>query len=75
MAVLSAKTRNRERAGTFGLPAQRKYPMPDKGHAANAKARVTQGLARGTITPADAAKVRHKANVVLGETDSIYHSQ
>lgn len=75
MAVLSTKTRKRESAGTFGLPDQRKYPMPDKGHAGNAKARVTQMLAKGKITPADAAKVRHKANVVLGENDSTYHSQ
>lgn len=75
MAVLSTKTRKREADSTFGLPDQRKYPMPDKGHAANAKARVSQGLAKGTITPADAAKVRHKADVVLGETDSTYHNQ
>lgn len=73
MAVLKAKTRNREKASTFGLPGQRKYPMPDKGHAANAKARATQGLANGTISPADAAKVRHKADVVLGENSSTYH--
>ena len=30
-------------------------------------------LAKGKLSPEDAAKVRHKANVVLGETDSTYH--
>lgn len=75
MAVLRAKSRNRLKASTFGLPDQRKYPMPNPGHAANAKARVTQQLAKGNISPADAAKVRHHADVVLGETSSTYHSQ
>lgn len=75
MAVLKAKARNRLKASTFGLPDQRKYPMPNPGHAANAKARVTQQLAKGNISPEDAAKVRHKANVVLGENDSTYHNQ
>ncbi len=73
MAVLKAKSRNRLAGKTFGLPDQRKYPMPDKSHAGNAKARVSAALATGKITPEDAAKVRHKANVVLGETDSTYH--
>lgn len=75
MAVLKAKTRNREKASTFGLPGQRKYPMPDRSHAGNAKARVSQQLAKGNISPADAAKVRHKADVVLGENSSTYHNQ
>lgn len=74
MAVLSTKTRNREKASTFGLPDDRKYPMPDAGHAANAKARATQQLSQGNLSPQDAAKIRHKANVVLGENDSTYHS-
>ncbi len=42
-------------------------------HAADAKGRATQQLAKGNLTPEEAAKVRHKANVVLGETDSTYH--
>jgi hypothetical protein len=74
MAVLTAKSRDHMKPSTFGLPDQGKYPMPDKSHAANAKARVSQQLAKGNISPADAAKVRHKANVVLGETDSTYHN-
>lgn len=75
MAVLKAKARNKLKAGTFGLPKQRKYPMPNKSHAADAEGRVTQALAKGDISPQDAAKVRHKAHVVLGTADSVYHNQ
>ena len=74
MAVLSTKARKNLAPSKFALPGGR-FPVPDKAHAANAKARATQGLAKGTLSPADAAKVRHKANVVLGETDSTYHNQ
>ena len=74
MAVLTTKARKHLKPGTFGLPGKKAYPMPDKGHAANAKARATQGLAKGTLTPAEAATVRHKANAVLGECDSTYHN-
>jgi hypothetical protein len=74
MAVLSTKQRNKMPASKFALPGGR-FPVPDKAHAANAKARATQGLAKGTLSPADAAKVRHRADVVLGETDSTYHNQ
>jgi hypothetical protein len=75
MAVLKAKARKKLAPGKFGLPKSKKYPMPDKSHAANAEARVTQMLAKGKISPADAAKVRHKAAVVLGKVDSTYHTQ
>lgn len=48
-------------------------PVPDAGRAANA-ARAVQPLSKGNLSPQDAAKLRHKANVVLGENDSTYHS-
>jgi len=50
----------------FGMPGSRKYPMPDKSHAANAKARATQMVNKGKLSPASAAKIRAKANRVLG---------
>ena len=82
MAVLRAKQVNRLPARKFGLPgktdetgkAKGKYPMPDRAHAGNAKARASQQLAKGNLTPAEAAKIRHKADVVLGQHDSTYHS-
>lgn len=74
MAVLSTKARKHLKPSTFGLPSKKSYPMPNRSHAANAKARATQMVAKGKLSPADAAKIRHKANQVLGETDSTYHS-
>lgn len=75
MAVLKAKARNKLAAGTFGLPKTRQYPMPDKAHAANAEARATQQLAKGNLSPSQAASIRHKAHVVLGTADSTYHNK
>lgn len=67
MAVLKAAMRNALPSSTFGLPGSRKYPMPDPSHAANAKARATQQVAKGNLSPASAAKIRAKANKVLGK--------
>lgn len=66
MAKLMAATRNALPAAKFGMPGARKYPMPDKSHAANAKARATQQVAKGNLSPEMAAKIRMKANKVLG---------
>ena len=74
MAVLTTKARKHLKPSTVGLPGKKAYPMPDRGHAANAKARATQMVAKGKLSPADAAKIRAKANHVLGETDSTYHN-
>lgn len=65
MAQLTTKKRNALPASTFGLPAERKFPMPDPGHAANAKARATQQVAKGNLTPAKKAQIDAKANKVL----------
>lgn len=67
MAELKAKRRNALPESTFGLPGQRKYPMPDKSHAANAKARATQMVNAGKLSPESAAKIRAKANRILGK--------
>ena len=66
MSNLTAKTRNGLRSSSFGLPAKRKYPMPDKSHAANAKARATQQVAKGNLSSGEAATIRAKANRILG---------
>lgn len=67
MAKLTTKSRNALADRVFGLPGSRKFPMPDRSHAANAKARATQGVKRGTLSPASAAKIRAKANRILGK--------
>lgn len=46
MAELKAKSRNALADRVFGLPGQRKYPMPDRSHAANAKARANRILGK-----------------------------
>jgi hypothetical protein len=65
MAPLSTKSRSALPKAKFGLPAQRKYPMPDASHAANAKARASQQRAKGNISQAQEDKIDAKANVVL----------
>lgn len=67
MSKLRAARRNALPKGEFGLPGSRKYPMPDRSHAANAKARATQMVKKGKLSAASASKIRAKANRVLGE--------
>lgn len=62
MSTLTTAKRKSLSDVAFGLPSQRKYPMPDKSHAANAKARATQQEKRGNITPAQKAQIDAKAN-------------
>lgn len=65
MAVLTAKRRRRLKSSTFGLPRERKFPMPDKVHARVAKARASQALKRGWITPSQKASIDRKADRIL----------
>jgi len=67
MAELKAKTRNALPERAFGMPGQRKYPMPNKSHAANAKARATQMVKRGKLSSSSAAQIRAKANRILSK--------
>lgn len=65
MSKLKASTRNALPKGTFGLPGERKYPMPDKSHAANAKARASQQVKAGNLSPSSKEKIDAKANRIL----------
>jgi len=65
MATLKASKRKKLRKSSFGLPGQRKYPMPDRKHAAAAKARATQQYRRGKLSKSGRDKVHAKANRVL----------
>lgn len=67
MAKLTAETRNAFPGKVFGLPKKRKYPMPDKSHARNALARVSEMANKGKISSSAAAQVRSKAHRILGE--------
>jgi hypothetical protein len=68
MAELSAKKRGNLKKSTFGLPGERKYPMPDRSHAANAKARASQELKKGNISASQKKQIDAKANKVLGKS-------
>ena len=65
MAKLSSGARKSLPKSDFGLPGSRKYPMPDKSHAANAKARATQQVKKGNLSPSAAKRIDAKANRIL----------
>lgn len=65
MAKLTSKQRNKLPKSDFGLPGERKYPMPDKSHAANAKARAQQQYDKGNISKSTLNKIDAKANKKL----------
>lgn len=67
MAKLDAADRKRIPSSEFGEPGKRKYPMPDRSHAANAKARATQMVSKGKLSEASAEKIRAKANRLLSK--------
>ncbi len=67
MAKLTTAARKALPTSTFGLPGKRAYPMPDKSHAANAKARASQAVKAGRMSTSTEAKIDAKANKKLGK--------
>lgn len=67
MAKLKASKRDKLPKSTFGLPGERKYPMPDRSHAVDAKARATQQYNRGNLSAGALSEIRGKANKKLGK--------
>ena len=61
MAKLTAAARKKIPASQFAGP-NRSYPVEDKSHAANAKARATQAVKAGRMSSATKAKIDAKAN-------------
>jgi hypothetical protein len=80
MADMTAKKREKLPAKDFGLPEKARstkakkdsgnYPMPDKAHAANAKARATQQQKAGNLTKSEKQRIHRKADKVLGTKKS-----
>lgn len=64
MAKLTAKQRKKLPKKDFAGPDD-SYPIPDKSHAANAKARATQAVKAGRMSASEAAKIKAKANKTL----------
>lgn len=67
MAKLTGEKRKELRSKEFGLPGSRKYPMEDKSHARNAKARASEMEHKGKISESTKAKIDAKANRKLGK--------
>ena len=67
MGLISSKQRAKLPAKEFGLPAERKYPMPNASHAANAKSRATQQVNAGNLSKSAKAKIDAKANKILNK--------
>lgn len=64
MSKLTAKQRSGLPEKSFAGPG-RSYPIPDKSHAANAKARATQAVNAGRMSASEAARIKAKANAKL----------
>ncbi len=65
MSKLTTRSRQHLPKSDFGLPGEKKYPMPDRRHAANAKARASQELAKGKLSPTAKKRIDAKANHIL----------
>lgn len=64
VAKLTTKKRNKLPDSAFAGP-DRSYPVFDKSHAANAKARASQMEAKGKLSSSAKAKIDAKANKIL----------
>lgn len=62
MARLKAKRRRKLKKNQFALPGSRKYPIHDRKHAANAKARATQQYKKGRISKSTRDRIHAAAN-------------
>jgi hypothetical protein len=77
MADLTAKKREQLPSKDFGLPEKAKtkdakrqsgnYPMPDKPHARNAKARAAQQQEAGKLTKDERERIDRKADKILDD--------
>lgn len=66
MAKLTARARNKLPTKKFA-GKKRSYPVHDRAHAANAKARAKQQLKKGNLSRAEYNRIISKANGVLGK--------
>jgi hypothetical protein len=67
MAKLTAAKRKSLPKSSFGLPGSKSYPMPDKAHARNAKARAAQQRNKGNLSASAKSKIDAKADRILGK--------
>lgn len=65
MSKLTTKKRDKLPASEFAGP-DRSYPVNDRSHAANAKARASEMEHKGKLSSSSKAKIDSKADKVLG---------
>lgn len=68
MAKLDTDARKKLPAKDFAEPEKRAYPIEDKAHARNAKARASQAVKAGRMSKSEAGKIDKKADAVLGKS-------
>jgi hypothetical protein len=68
MSKLTTKMRESLPKSSFGIPSSRKYPMPDKSHAINAKARASQQVNKGKLSVSAKNKIDAKANKIINKS-------
>jgi hypothetical protein len=70
MAELKQKSRDKLPAKDFAEPEKRAYPIEDKAHARNAKARASQAVKAGRMSKAEEGKIDKKADAVIKKKKS-----
>jgi hypothetical protein len=65
MAKLKAGKRKKLPKKSFALPGKRAYPVHDRAHAAQAKARATQQYKKGKLSKSARDRIHSRANKVL----------
>jgi len=65
MAELDTDHRKKLPKSKFAEPEKRKYPIEDKAHARNAKARASQAQNAGRMSKAEEKRIDKKADAVL----------
>ena len=67
MSKLTSRGRSKLPASKFALPEEKKYPINDKAHAQNAKARASEMEHQGKISAATKAQIDRASDRVIRE--------
>lgn len=67
MGDLTTKERKHLKKSQFGEPGERKYPMEDKPHARDAKARASEEEHKGNLSKSAEERIDAKADRILHE--------
>ena len=67
MTELNAEKRDKLPDKDFAEPEKRAYPIEDKAHARNAKARASQAVKAGRIPKAEEKRIDRRADAVLNK--------